>query len=89
MFPFQIIITASEIDAVAVHESTGLPAMCLSPRLAQSPLDYLSKSKKLVLWLDGKSRSKLDRILDLESIDVRLVRRVAATLPFLSAISHT
>ncbi|XP_015242865.1 PREDICTED: twinkle protein, mitochondrial [Cyprinodon variegatus] len=56
----EVVVTGSELDALAVSQSTGLPSValprgvsCLPPAL----LPYLEQFKRVTLWLGGDIRS--------------------------------
>jgi twinkle protein len=57
----QIVITASEFDAMAVHQSTGLPAVSLPVGVSLLPpelLPLLEPFDHIVLWLGGDMQSR-------------------------------
>lgn len=56
----EIVLTASELDTVAVSQATGLPTVALPRGVSTLPptlLPYLEQFKRVTLWLGGDIRS--------------------------------
>ncbi|CAN9508644.1 unnamed protein product [Ophioblennius macclurei] len=56
----EVVLTGHELDAVAVHQATGLPSVALPRGVSVLPpalLPYLEQFKRVTLWLGGDMRS--------------------------------
>eukprot|EP00794_Sanderia_malayensis_P018240 gene18240-20059_t len=57
----QVVITSSELDALAVHQATGVNAVALPNGISQLPpevLPQLELFERIILWFDNDIRSK-------------------------------
>ncbi|XP_029954819.1 twinkle mtDNA helicase [Salarias fasciatus] len=56
----EVVVTGHELDALAVHQATGLPSVALPRGVSCLPpvlLPYLEQFKRVTLWLGGDIRS--------------------------------
>ncbi|XP_023676102.2 twinkle mtDNA helicase [Paramormyrops kingsleyae] len=56
----EVVLTGSEVDALAVNQATGLPCLALPRGVSSLPpvlLPYLEQFKRITLWLGGDMRA--------------------------------
>eukprot|EP00118_Oscarella_pearsei_P012888 m.98327 g.98327 ORF g.98327 m.98327 type:complete len:263 (+) comp36977_c0_seq19:241-1029(+) len=73
-----IVVCSHELDVLAVYQSTGLSAVCLSAGQANLPtkniLDGFQKMKKVILWLNSRSfSSHSDALVKLRSHNIYVI----------------